>query len=190
MRGEGRCNEGCVTKRGITEEHALSRTRYRRVVVSRTRYSKFEPWHPSKCNLKKNAWYMSLDQNACYMPLWLKSRTGLAVEDCVSIGSDLGRLICYNSHISTISYIHDFSCSICVSLEDIWRLNLDMLVVALEVWFFQSCISFSHSSNLVFQYAIQLCIFKTWEKLDKILRTKYDIYTISYFPYRMHTKSH
>ena len=33
--GGGRCNVGCVTKRGITEEHALSRTRYRRVVVLR-----------------------------------------------------------------------------------------------------------------------------------------------------------
>ena len=53
--GGGRCNAGCVTKRGITEEHALSGTRYRRVVVSRTRYAKFEPWCPSKCNLKQNA---------------------------------------------------------------------------------------------------------------------------------------
>ena len=57
--GGGRCNVGCVTKRGITEEHALSGTRYRRVVVFRTRYPKFELWHPFKCNLK---------QNACYMP--------------------------------------------------------------------------------------------------------------------------
>ena len=67
-RGGGRCNAGCVTKRGITEEHALSGTRYRRVVVSQTRYAKFELWHSSKCNLKQNAWYMPLDQNACYMP--------------------------------------------------------------------------------------------------------------------------
>ena len=67
-RGEGRCNAGCVTKRDITKEHALSGMRYRRVVVSQTRYAKFEPWHPSKCNLKQNAWYMSLDQNARYMP--------------------------------------------------------------------------------------------------------------------------
>ena len=66
--GGGRCNASCVTKRGITEEHALSRTRYRRVVVLWTRYAKFEPWHPSKCNLKQNAWYMPLDQNACYIP--------------------------------------------------------------------------------------------------------------------------
>ena len=41
-RGGGRCNASCVTKRGITEEHALSGTRYRRVVVSRTMYAKFE----------------------------------------------------------------------------------------------------------------------------------------------------
>ncbi|KAK9984305.1 hypothetical protein SO802_033830 [Lithocarpus litseifolius] len=34
--GGGRCNAGCVNKRGITEEHALSRMRYRRVVVSQT----------------------------------------------------------------------------------------------------------------------------------------------------------
>ena len=67
-KGGGRCNVGYVTKRGITKEHALSGTRYRRVVVSWTRYAKFEPWHPSKCNLKQNAWYMPLDQNACYMP--------------------------------------------------------------------------------------------------------------------------
>ena len=58
-RGGGRCNAGCVTKRGITKEHALSRMRYRWMVVSQTRYAKFEPWHSSKCNLK---------QNACYMP--------------------------------------------------------------------------------------------------------------------------
>ena len=58
-RGGGRCNVGCVTKRGITEEHALSGTRYQRVVVSQTRYDNFGPWHSSKCNLK---------QNACYMP--------------------------------------------------------------------------------------------------------------------------
>ena len=32
--GGGRCNAGCVTKRGITEEHALSGTRYQLVVVS------------------------------------------------------------------------------------------------------------------------------------------------------------
>ena len=57
--GGGRCNASCVTKRGITEEHALSETRYRRVVVSQTRYAKFELRHSSKCNLK---------QNACYMP--------------------------------------------------------------------------------------------------------------------------
>ena len=66
-RGGGRCNVGCVTKRGITEKHALSGTRYW-VVVSQTRYAKFELWHSSKCNLKQNAWYMPLDQNACYMP--------------------------------------------------------------------------------------------------------------------------
>ena len=67
-KGGGRCNVGCVTKRDITEEHALSRTRYRQVVVLRTRYAKFELWHPSKCSLKQNEWYMPLDQNACYMP--------------------------------------------------------------------------------------------------------------------------
>ena len=67
-RGGGRCNASYVTKRGITEEHALSGTRSRRVVVSRTRYAKFESWHPSKCNLKQNTWYMPLDQNASYMP--------------------------------------------------------------------------------------------------------------------------
>ena len=67
-RGGGRCNVGCVIRRSITEEHALSGTRYRRVVVLRTRYTKFESWHPFKCNLKQNAWYMPLDQNACYMP--------------------------------------------------------------------------------------------------------------------------
>ena len=66
--GGGRCNAGCVTNKGITKEHALSRTRYRWVVVSWTRYAKFELWHPSKCSLKQNAWYMPLDQNACYMP--------------------------------------------------------------------------------------------------------------------------
>ena len=33
-------------------------------------------------------------------------------------------------------------------------------------------------------YAIQLCIFKTEEKLDKILRNTYGIYTISYFCYK------
>ena len=42
-----------VWPRGITEEHALSGMRYRRMVVSWTRYAKFEPWHPSKCNLKQ-----------------------------------------------------------------------------------------------------------------------------------------
>ena len=57
--GGGRCNAGCVTKRGITEEHAPSGMRYRQVVVLQTRYANFEPWHSSKCNLK---------QNACYMP--------------------------------------------------------------------------------------------------------------------------
>ena len=102
--GGGRCNVGCATKRGITKEHDLSGTRYRWVVVLQTRYAKFELWHPSKCNLNQNAWYMPLDQNACYIP---------------------------------------------------------------------------------FNF-----IFETWEKLDKILRTQYGIYTISYFPYRMHTKSH
>ena len=65
-RGGGRCNAGCVTNKGITKEHALSRTRYRWVVVSWTRYAKFELWHPSKCSLKQNAWYMPLDQNACH----------------------------------------------------------------------------------------------------------------------------
>ena len=53
--GGGRCNAGCVTKRGITEEHALSGMRYRQVVVSQTRYAKFDPWHSSKCNLRQNA---------------------------------------------------------------------------------------------------------------------------------------
>ena len=53
--GGGRCNASCVTKRGITEEHALSGTRYRRMVVSQTRYAKFELWHSSKCNLKQKA---------------------------------------------------------------------------------------------------------------------------------------
>ena len=48
--GGGRCNAGCVTKRGIIEEHALSGMRYRQVVVSQTRYAKFKPWHSSKCN--------------------------------------------------------------------------------------------------------------------------------------------
>ena len=67
-RGGGRCNVGCATKRGITKEHALSGTRYRWVVVLQTRYAKFELWHPSKCNLNQNAWYMPLDQNACYIP--------------------------------------------------------------------------------------------------------------------------
>ena len=59
--GGGRCNAGCVTKRGITEEHALSGMRYRQVVVSQTRYANFEPWHSSKCNLKQNACYMSFN---------------------------------------------------------------------------------------------------------------------------------
>ena len=67
-RGGGRCNVGCATKRGITKEHDLSGTRYRWVVVLQTRYAKFELWHPSKCNLNQNAWYMPLDQNACYIP--------------------------------------------------------------------------------------------------------------------------
>ena len=54
-RGGGECNVGCATKRGIIEEHALSGIRYQRVVVSRTKFTKFEPWHPSKCNLKQIA---------------------------------------------------------------------------------------------------------------------------------------
>ena len=48
-RGGGRCNAGCVTKRGITEEHALSGMRYRRVVVLQTRYANFPIYLP--CHL-------------------------------------------------------------------------------------------------------------------------------------------
>ena len=53
--GGGRCNAGCVTKRCIIEEHALSGTKYRLAVVSHTKYAKFKPWHPPKCDLKQNA---------------------------------------------------------------------------------------------------------------------------------------
>ena len=48
--GGGICNAGYVTKRSITEEHVLSGMRYRQAVVSWTRYAKFKPRHPSKCN--------------------------------------------------------------------------------------------------------------------------------------------